>query len=220
MRQKDRPSYRQGLDFNPFESRRIHLIHGIHTDEKDDTVAKLAPYLWETTGIPVVYHRYGYALAITSRFLNPGRAKKIAKDVGPHDILVGHSNGCTLAWMIATEYYKKVHGMAFINPTFTGGAVLINPALDSDKEFPEGMAFVHVYYNEDDGAVPWSKLLWAHPWGDMGQVGYEGSNPIVKNFDCKRVDGMPQVRGHSAIFEDKNLQAWGPFIGQQIQKEV
>ena len=189
---------------------KIHLIHGIHTAEDNNTVAQLIPYLEFSTGLEVVYHRYGYAFALTSRFLNPWRAKKIAKAIKPGDVCVGHSNGACLIWMMAAKYRAQI-----------GGAVLINAALDVDAVFPKCMKFVHVYYNKDDVAVSFAEFfLFAHPWGAMGRDGYVGTDPRVKNFDCQApAYGFP-ISGHGHIFHPENLRYWGNLIAVGIKEAI
>ena len=144
----------------------------------------------------VLVHNYGYALALTARFLNPNRAEKISKVVDPDDVLVGHSNGCTIASMI--EKKQPVQGL-----------ILINAALDTDTEF-KNSEWVDIYFNRGDEVVHWSKIFIAHPWGEMGKVG-DGDKPHVTNIDCG-----PDTWGHSALFDDKNLPFWGPFIAGRV----
>lgn len=188
---------------------RIHLLHGIHTDEGDHTVENLSPFLLAATGLDVLYHRYGYASALTTKALNPARAEKIAKDVQDGDLAVGHSNGGCLIWMMAKDYGCR----------FTG-VVLINPALDEDKGFSHESvsSFIHVYYNGGDRAVPWAEMFIGHPWGVMGKIGYIGNDDRVRNYNCAVPDHAKPAWGHSDIFT--KLDYWGPFIGRQIKNEL
>lgn len=176
----------------------VHLIHGIHPKQPGGTVGKLFPYF--SPHFPTMSHEYGSAYALTARFLNPGRAKGIGEWVTGSDILVGHSNGCAIAHKIQQD--QKVHGL-----------VLINPALDADIQFHK-VDWVHVYYNYGDEAVPLSKFLFAHPWGDMGQRGYTGEDPRVTNFNCcdKSEIVLPCVDGHSDLFEPGKIEAWSEFM--------
>lgn len=188
---------------------RIHLLHGIHTSEGDATVERLSPFLTNATGLGVIYHRYGYASALTTKALNPSRAERLATHVAEGDIAVGHSNGACLIWMMTKDYGCK----------FTG-VVLINPALDEDKGFSKESVshFVHVYYNGGDKAVSWAELFFGHPWGQMGKIGYTGNDDRVRNYDCAHPDHGQPAWGHSDIF--KKLDYWGPFIGRQIKNEL
>lgn len=200
---------------------KIHLIHGIHTSEGNDTIEKLVPFLKQETGLDVLYHRYGYALALTTNLLNPSRAKKIAKQMSDGDIAIGHSNGCAIIYRIMQE--KNLSGIC-----------LINPALEKDITFPNSLLkWIHVHYNEDDGAVPLTEIpifgktflmppiFMDRNWGEMGKYGYQGKpDPRVWNFDNKRLTPDHSVQGHSEFFTPENLSFWGPFVGRRIRDEV
>lgn len=187
---------------------RIHLLHGIHTSEGNNTVAQLIPYLRHGTGLEVVQHRYGYALALTARWLNPGRAKKIAREIAPGDICVGHSNGACLIWLMASRYQAPI-----------GGAVLLNPALDVDARFPPGVDFVHVYYNRGDEWVGWADYLGGgHPWGPMGRDGPNYEAPGLIKIDTDHGQHAHPVLGHGEILDPKALEYWGEFIPARIRE--
>lgn len=191
--------------------RRIHLLHGIHTSEGDSNVSKLIAYLSEGTGLEVRYHQYGYAYALLTRFQNPGRAEKIAKEVKTGDIVVGHSNGATIAYLMIKNCGVRPDGL-----------VLINPALDVDIKFPKAFLWADIYHNMDDAAVSMAELFFfKHPWGAMGQWGYSGaSDGRVTNIDCQAVPGMPRVAGHSAIFQPWLLSKWGPYMAARINAHI
>lgn len=180
----------------------IHLIHGIHPSQKGGTVAKLVPYLMQR-GYKIMVHEYGLALAITARFLNGRRAKKIGKSVKYGDIIVGHSNGCAIAHLIQQE-------------RFVSGIIMINPALEEDAEFNK-VNWVHVYHNKGDNAVHWSELLVAHPWGEMGRTGYIGFDSRVVNFDGKAIKTLPRLDGHSAFFDEANIGPWSSFMMDRME---
>ena len=179
----------------------IHFIHGIHVNDPYQSVGTLEPY-FNMKGFGTKVHNYGYAWATGTRFSNPKRAKILGSFVNPNDIIVGHSNGATLAWMIANQQPIR-------------GIVLINPALDDDAKFDKQLEFIDVYYNHTDSAVPWASLLqFNHPWGDMGHEGYTGMDNRVTNIDCCNGYGamLPCVDGHSAIFHGQNLEPWANFM--------
>ncbi len=178
---------------------RVHLIHGIHTSQPGGTIAKLEPF-FKFVGFETVVHNYGYAYALTARIINPFRAIRLATKIDDGDILVGHSNGCTLAWTIANKYRKNL------------GLVYINPALDDDAE--SDARWVNVYYNGGDEVVHWSKLLLAHPWGEMGRVGYTGvEDDDVWNVDCgSDAYNLFKVWGHSELFQEPAISYWGNRI--------
>lgn len=180
----------------------IHLIHGIHPSQPGGTISKLIPHLGNNM---FMMHSYGSAYAVTARFLNPGRAKKIAEFVASDDIIIGHSNGCAIAHLIQKK--RPVYGL-----------VLINPALDSDAKF-DRVNWVHVYHNWGDEAVPLSNILFAHPWGDMGQRGYTGADSRVTNFDgCDKSEiVLPCLDGHSDFFEPGKIESWSNFMLRNIE---
>lgn len=198
----------------------IHLIHGIHTQEGDTTVAWLRPYLATETQLPVVYHQYGYTTALLTRALNRRRARKIAQLVADTDgFAVGHSNGCALIWRMLNERMTRFRGVVFINP-----------ALEKDIDIPPTLEFVHVYHNRYDGAVPLTETpiirrIFLDPyWGTMGADGYTGKDKRVTNFDCwdsPADQSLPPVSGHSAIFEPQSLhRGWGKFIAATLKSAI
>lgn len=194
---------------------KIHLIHGIHTKEGDSHIAQLIPYVEQRTGLSIHYHRYGYALALTTGLLNPGRIKKIAEVVEDGDVCIGHSNGCAIIYGI-----MKLRNLS--------GAVLINPALDQDIAFPNSLLkWIHIYFNQDDEAVPMTEIpilrtfLFDHSWGTMGKYGYWGKHdPRIKSVDCGTYSKTFPVSGHSDLFSTSNIRFWGTYIGQRIKDEL
>lgn len=183
----------------------LHLIHGIHPSQPGGTVRKLVPFL-DKHNMKYIVHEYGAAYAVTARFLNGSRATKIGKSVKSIDIIIGHSNGCDIARRIADN--QSVFGL-----------ILINPALDSDTEFSKNAKWVDVYYNSGDEAVPWAKWLFAHPWGDMGRVGYTGKDRRVTSINCCAPNEiiLPCAKGHSATFEPSNIEPWSDFMLERIE---
>lgn len=180
----------------------VHLVHGFNvTNGGATTTDLLAPY-FERVGCRVAEQDYGFVL-LTMWFTNKIVAKRIAGAVEPGDIGVGHSNGCAILTRAADA------GAPF------DGLVLINPALDADIEFAPQLKWVHVYYNQDDGAVAFAEVIpqflnWR--WGDMGARGYIGFDSRIENVNCQHDQGvgLPRVEGHSDIF--RHLPTWGAFI--------
>jgi hypothetical protein len=156
--------------------------------------------------LETIYHEYGNLLAVQTRFWNPGIAERLAKEVRPGDILVGHSNGCCL-WMRALMLGAPA-----------AGAVFLNPALKDDIAIPPYLRFLHVYYNDDDGAVPWAQrpAKWMHVltdplWGDMGRDGYKGADPRVVSVDCEHSTPLPVLQGHSEIITPPQAATWAEY---------
>ena len=137
---------------------RITIVHGIHTNDNevwmDYLVARFQHHGWDARK-----WTYGYALALTTRWQNPGRAKTLAAMIRPGEVVLGHSNGGCLAWM-AAELGAPI-----------GGAILLNPALDADKVMAPQVPWVNLYTNKYDEAVPWAGLFIGHPWGAQGRDG-------------------------------------------------
>jgi pimeloyl-ACP methyl ester carboxylesterase len=174
--------------------RTAHLLHGFNVaDGGAGSIDRLKPYL-EAGGYRVRDHDYGHFLFRQVRFENGAVAEKVAAAVKKGDVGVGHSNGCAILMRAAAL------GAPF------RGLVFINPALDEDCVAADHVRFVHVYFNDGDYAVWFSRLLrFNHPWGAMGRVGFKGTDPRYVNIDC-----APDVQGHSDIFT--KLEKWGPAI--------
>lgn len=179
---------------------KIHVTHGIHTSPKSRRFADLCPVIEEASGTKTVYHEYGDIWALQTRWKNPGIAERLGELVEPGDVLWGHSNGAAV-WIRALMMGAPARGL-----------VLLNPALDDRIRFPSQLEFIHVYYNDDDGAVPWASYsphwLTDPLWGDMGRDGYKGLDWRVRNFDCEHTKGMPSLRGHSAIITEPDALPW------------
>lgn len=197
---------------------RVHLIHGIHSEHGGAT-AMLKPF-FEREGFDVAVYDYGWATGVFSRFQNGSRARTIARQVGPDDILVGHSNGGTLSWMI--QDMVPVAGM-----------VLIHPALDEDASFPRAR-WVDVYHDRKDDVVEFSEALgffdifFKHPYGRLGRVGYQGKDRHVVSIDDERLtidmvqmdERLPPVTGHSEMFERTHLDAWGAYYARRARQRT
>lgn len=194
--------------------RRVWLIHGIHS-KNGGAPAALAPYFAAAGFEPRVID-YGWATGIFSRFPNGRRAREIAAQVGPEDLLVGHSNGGTLCWMIQERV--PVAGM-----------ILIHPALDENKRFPRAR-WVDVYHCEKDHVVEASEALGffdliSHPYGRLGRVGYRGPDMHVVSIDDEnltvdlvKIDlPLPPVTRHSEMFEPGHIEHWGPFYARRAR---
>lgn len=182
---------------------RVVLIHGARFKKADkDNLRKLAR-AFRATGFTVVLPTYGYLPALLIgliQWLDRRIAESMAAFIREDDILLGHSNGGTLVYLISN--HVKVRG-----------AILVNPALDSSR-IPNA-DFVHVYYNQGDILTRISALFPFHPWGDMGGVGYTGADPRVTNFDQANTPGLPALNGHSDVFKQGNARPWARFMAEQ-----
>jgi hypothetical protein len=176
---------------------KIHVIHGIRTRDSRRSIGRIAPY-FEQEGYEVVVHDYGYIRALETYWRNRKIAARIAKSVGPGDVLIGHSNGCDIIRRIAAGGTR-----------FTG-AVLFNAALDRDTKFAAGIDWIDVYHTHGDRIVTLARLLPWHSWGSMGREGYKGSDPRVTNIAM-----CAQTSDHSEIVED--MAFWAPRVLSRVQ---
>lgn len=178
----------------------IFCVHGIHTSDKDNVTAKLAPAFRDGCGENVMVWKYGYALALTTGltdFLNERRAAKLAKLVKPGDSILAHSNGCVIAYLLQSEHVPLDR------------LILVQPALDSWRTF-DNVRKVLVLHNDEDEVVGASTLGFCSAWGDMGKTGYKGALDNVRQWNTKAPPYLlPPYAGHSGIVQDDaRRQRW------------
>ena len=144
--------------------------------------------------------------------------------------MVCHSNGAAVTWMATHK--------AGARPS---GVVMMQPALD-EWRMPL-CEWAHVYYNADDSITWLSGLLIGNVWGPMGRIGYRpNGDEIIMDEDyaiqnvkgekfkteIKQIDtirdapayGVKPAKGHIAIFQQPDVQAWGKIAGEKIRKEL
>lgn len=162
----------------------IVLAHGFNVkDGGKETIDKLLPYLKNHT---VLQADYGFFGLFGVRFFNKNIASVVAGMTPYGAIGIGHSNGSD----ILLEACRAGANFSRL--------ILINPALDRDTEFPDGMlARIDVLHNKDDRVVDTARLFLFHPWGDMGRVGYTGNDKRVRNHETK---ALFNASGHSDVF--------------------
>ena len=185
-------------------------MHGICSAEGQENVWNMKAPLERSTGLPVTVFEYGYLHPIQARFQNPSIAKRLAGILEPNDIIVCHSNGAAVTWLATCNEGARPDGV-----------VLVQPALD-----PWRMPICNwadVVFNAGDEVTEWSKFLLGNIWGDMGKVGYkpkpgEMSNRVrqMDTINDAAALGMPQVSGHTAIFQAPAVTPWGELIGRRI----
>lgn len=185
------------------------MVHGIRGENPEKHIGRLAPE-FRKQGFSVLIPNYG-SFSLFSLFISNMIDKKIASTIVPFiqptDILLGHSNGAALVYLITKH-------------TRVRGAILINAALDSNK-LPEA-DFVHIYFNHGDMVASLSALMPFTLWGAMGSVGYTGPvNHTVMNIDCGDPPyDLPALDGHSALFEDGNTAPWARFMSALSMAEI
>lgn len=183
----------------------IYCVHGIHTDDRDNVTAKLAPAFRQVGDEPVVVWKYGYALALTTGltdFLNERRAAKLAQSIKPGDSILAHSNGCAIAYLLQ-------------NTVPLDRLILVQPALDAWRTF-DNVRKVLVTYNEADDVVGASTLGFCSAWGDMGKTGYKGTLKNVEQWNTKAPPHLlPPYSGHSGVVEDdRHRQQWSAALAR------
>ena len=183
---------------------RIILIHGVKAKKSNRAkLRRLAP-AFRRAGFCVITPSYGFIPAFMVgifQWIDNRIADNMTAFIREDDILLGHSNGATLAYLIA----KKRH---------VRGVILLNAALEPDKV--PNADWVHVYYNNGDYVAWLSKLIPFHPWGPMGHEGYSGTDSRVLNIDQANPPDitLPRLNGHSAIFEVRKTRPWAEYMAK------
>lgn len=182
---------------------RVVLIHGAKLRQKDrDNLRKLAVG-FRSVGFCVLIPTYGYLPAWVIglfQWLDRRIAESMSAFIREDDILLGHSNGGTLVYLISQRVKVR-------------GAVLLNPALEPDM-VPDA-SFIHCYHNNGDWMTQLSAMVPFHLWGNMGTVGYIGEDPRVTNIDQGNPPaGLPILNGHSDVFEHGKVRPWSRYMAQ------
>jgi hypothetical protein len=186
--------------------RRVHLVHGIHTETGDSMVKRLAPYL-QDAGLTVFYPDYGWIAGLETRVANPLIVQAMLPYIEPGDLFIGHSNGCAIGYDLMNL------GAPF------EGAAFINGALEQNITRPTCVDWIDVYWNSGDNITEAAQLaqrlhLVDTVWGEMGHAGYKGNDPLIVNIDCGHAYGLQAVSGHSDLFS--KLGDWGPWIAHRV----
>lgn len=183
---------------------RVVLIHGVRARKNSRDLHRLAT-AFRAAGFCTVIPRYGYIPACligAIPWLDNRLADSMAGFIEPGDILVGHSNGATLTYLISHKRHLR-------------GCVLINPALECDVV--PNADFVHVYFNEHDLVVKLAELVPFNIWGAMGAVGYCGNDSKVVSIDqANPPANLPPLKGHSDIFRTQHVRPWSRFIADMV----
>lgn len=174
-----------------------YLLHGIETEDPlRSTISFLQSWL---PMYRVVILGYGYIPALfvfITNIIDWFIERRLRKQIEAGSIIIGHSNGCTIGWRLT-------------NKVATKGLVLINPALNNDVVFDERLEFIHVYWSPKDSVSWLSQFVPLSDWGLMGETGYKGNDPRVKQWNLNLE--------HTEIGELKNQKKWGPVIAANTQ---
>ena len=184
---------------------RLLVVHGIHYRDSAGWMDYMVEAFNEA-GWDAAKWTYGYAYALLTRIQNPWRASKLLEIIQPGDVVLGHSNGACLAWM-AAELGAPI-----------GGAILLNPALDTDKVMAPQVKWVNLYANRQDEAVPLAKIFVGHPWGAQGRDGLKVSD---RRYQTTWTDEEPpRVYGHSAILAPSAISLWTQRIIRDAEERA
>lgn len=187
---------------------RVVLLHGVRVGKRNRNIHKLAA-AFRAAGFCVIIPRYGYlpaSLVGIFQWLDRRLADSMTAFIEDDDILLGHSNGGALVYMITQT--RKIKG-----------AILINAALES--HIVPNAEFVHVYFNSGDIVTKLSAWLPCHVWGAMGSIGYAGNDPRVVSIDQgKPPAGLPPLKGHSDIFKPNHVRPWSRYMAELCAQAV
>ena len=185
----------------------VHLVHGIHNAQGKSSTLGLIPYL-KAAGFEVRFPDYGWIAGLETRIANPIICGSLLPYIQPNDLIVGHSNGCAIAYDLMRRGAK------------VAGAIFINGALE--QSISALAPWTDVYFNSGDDITEAAKIgaaigLTEKIWGEMGHAGYDGKDPSIVNINCGATLGLPAVSGHSDFFTPAKLAAWAPFLIGRIR---
>lgn len=164
----------------------IYLIHGFNVANRGlETTDRLKEYIPGAVDLD-----YGWTGRVGVRVCNDKLAQIIAKMAEPNSIAIGHSNGCDII------HRATHHGAKFEK------VIYLNPALDNDLTPGDYVKWCHVWHSPSDGAVWLAKWIPFSSWGDMGKVGYQGSDPRMINHN---IEEYIEDAGHSDLFTSPDI---------------
>ena len=180
--------------------KRCYLLHGIKTVNPWHSSIAFFQHIMPRFQVIVLSYMYiPVVLAVVVPVINHFVIKRLVKQVHPGHVIIGHSNGATIAYRLSKEVYVK-------------GLVLINPALNSNVEFDKRLGFVHVYWSKKDWVVWVSRLMPFSLWGSMGRTGYTGEDARVRQFEMGEK--------HTSIGDAEVAVRWGPVIVRNIEEAL
>lgn len=180
-----------------------HVIHGAMVEDPHASVGKLVPF-FERPNFRVEVLTYGYKNFFQVWKQNHEIVHDFSQKISSSNMIIGHSNGAQIAYLLAARGLQ------------VDGLILINAALASDVTFPPQLKWVHVYHNESDTTLDLLKPFAPCPWGNMGRIGYRGTDHRVVNFDGNAC--TPSLYGHSDIFSDEKILPWGTFMSENVTR--
>lgn len=164
-----------------YPERRCHILHGFNVrDNGKTTVARLIPELTRN-GIQCVQHKWGWRGLFGTWFFNKKLVDRLMEDMNDGDDVIGHSDGGNIAFW-AAERGAKFRRM-----------LMINPAIDNDKELPKQVELCVVFHDPKDLTVRVSAWIPFNRWGRGGATGLLSKDPRIVN--------IPHGYCHSGIFK-------------------
>ena len=173
------------------------LVHGFNVrDGGSHTVDKLAPFILSSGHqVDLDEGDYGFFNIWMVRLFKSWRKSRVlyrlAKAFETADVIITHSNGANFTTQALDLLPEEYNNELLV--------IHISPALDRDTEIPQSIRGQLVLHTPHDGWVKLSSLLWFHPWGRMGAVGYKGSDNRNHNVEVRA------VKGHSDWFKDAHV---------------
>lgn len=192
----------------------MFLLHGFNVDDGGaTTLDRLRPYA-EQAGFRVVELDYGDTgqrqVAASNEPMGRVIAALMTALLDPDDYVVvaAHSNGNAVAAR-ALE-----HGASLV----VDHLLAVNPALQDDWVFPEGMRAVDIFGTPGDFWTSLSRFSIVEEWGDMSN-GYEGAQSFVKYHDMSEDVTCP-INDHSEVFEEGNHEHWCPKMMRVVNHRM
>jgi len=183
---------------------RIVLIHGFNDKSGgEDNIDKTKPLL-EALGYEVEKDDadYGYYSLAMVRFRKQSAVLRIISALKDADVVVTYSNGANYA----------MKALKLINRRML--LIHCSPALDAKAEFPEAISYAWVLHIKSDWTVWMAKAIPFSTWGNMGAVGYKGTNPLVTNVDFTDI-----AKHHGGMFKDDVLEYTVQKIDELIRSK-
>tara|TARA_B110001450_G_C17604718_1_gene474573 strand:+ start:316 stop:915 length:600 start_codon:yes stop_codon:yes gene_type:complete len=186
------------------------LVHGYNVrDHGEKTIGRFRPFLisrgWDT-----IMFRMGWMGLIQVYLQNKKHARRLAaaasnakKQTKAKVIAVGHSNGCAIIHMAATQFNAPIDRICYINP-----------ALEKDMVPGKQVKQIDVWYSPSDRPVQLAKYLPRHIWGEMGSTGYVGEDLRFTNFN--KEDMAVSSNEHSDFAAAEKLSFFGPLIANRL----
>jgi pimeloyl-ACP methyl ester carboxylesterase len=181
----------------------VLLVHGFADNNGVFTTDKLRPF-FEAAGYKVKEVDYDFTELVGVAVCDTRIAKVIAALAPEGCIAVGHSNGCAIL-QLASTYNAPFSQLVFISP-----------ALDSKAEVGKQVERIHVWYSPLDMPVRIAEIMHLKHWGDMGAVGYTGTDPRFINYN-KQEDFKVHSYTHLDIFLANNIKFFGPEIIEKLE---